>query len=290
LGIKAIRTAKAHFVIVNYSDVAAKADVAKTTKRLSEAWCQAAVKFTSTSITKTPVRNVLRVFGTATGNGTFTVKIDGDNIPAFGVAAPGRRSPLQIAQDIATGINAVIGAGKAQAFNSLPGFATPVAHVVVKKGANVAFTDLAETVPSSDIFPPPFLMNDEDIDATDEEECLAANYGDGNPSETIDFFIVKKLGSNNRGDAWTPGFCGSASDLRNTSFIVLTAGDATADNPHTAAHEAGRFLMSFDDNDTGAYNLMNNTSLTDSVAARKRLTPVQHQTSRAVSDGTLLKP
>jgi hypothetical protein len=78
--------------------------------------------------------------------------------------------------------------------------------------------------------------------------------------------------------------------MRNSSFIVLTAGDAAADNPHTAAHEAGRFLMNFDDLHPGAYNLMNGTSATDSIAARKRLTQTQHQKSRTVSDGTLLKP
>jgi hypothetical protein len=78
--------------------------------------------------------------------------------------------------------------------------------------------------------------------------------------------------------------------MRNTSFIVLTAGDTAADNPHTAAHEAGRFLLNFSGLDPGPYNLMNGTSVTDSISARKRLTQPQHDTSRAVSEGNLLKP
>ena len=289
-GVNAIRAATAYFVVVDYSDVAASADTAKTTERMSEAWCQAAAKFASSSRTKTPVRNVIRVSGTATGSGTFGVKVDGVTVPAFGIAGSGRTSPLQIAEDIASGINAVIGAGTAQAFNSAPGFGTPLAHVVVKKGSSVTFADLAETVPVTAITIPTFSVTDDDVEFQDEEPCLAANYGDANPSETVDFFVVKTLATGNRGDAWTPNYCGSASDMRNTSFIVLTAGDAAADNPHTAAHEAGRFFMNYDGLDSGNYNLMNGTSTTDSITARKRLTPTQHQTSRTVSDGTLLKP
>jgi hypothetical protein len=289
-GANAIRTATSYFVVADYSDVAANADTAKTTERMTEAWCQAAAKFTSSSRTKTPVRNVIRVSGTASGNGAFGVKVDGVSVPAFGIAGPGRTSPHQIAEDIASGINAVIGAGSAQAFNTAPGFGTPLAHVVVKKGSSVTFTDLTETVPVTAITIPMFSITDTDVGFQDEEPCLAANCGDGNPGETIDVFIVKTLGTGQRGDAWTPNYCGGASDMRNTSFIVLTAGDAVADNPHTAAHEAGRFFLNYDALDSGAYNLMNGTSATDSITARKRLTPTQHQTSRTVGDGTLLKP
>jgi hypothetical protein len=288
-GINAIRTATCYFVVVDYSDVAANANVGSTTTRMTEAWAQAAAKFTSTHVVKTPVKNVIRVSGAATGPGTFTVDIDGVNIPAFGIAVAGRRDPIQIAEDIAAGINAVLGAGKAQAFNTAPGFATPVAHVVVKKGQTVAFANLVVTAPGTAISNPAFSIADANIDWQDEEPCLAANFGDGDPN-TMDFFIIKTLTTGGRGDAWPVSYCGGSSDMRNTSFIVLTAGDAAADNPHTAAHEAGRFLLNLSGPYEVPFNLMNVTSPADSINARKRLTPIQHNTSRTVSDGNLLKP
>jgi hypothetical protein len=286
--INAIRTATAHFFIVNYSDVAAKVDLAKTAERMTQAWAQAAVKFSWDSTTVTPVRNIILIDSPATESGDFSITIDGTAIPAFEVGQNGRVAPFQIAQDIAAGINRVLGANKASAFNTWnPAGSPPVAHVVVKKGSNVTFTDLNSLLQGTKITVPAFSTTD-DLIEKDEQVCLAANYGDGNPN-TIDFFVVKML-LNNRASGWPAAFCGDTSDMRNTSFIRLEAADGSANNPYTAAHEAGRFFLNFKDLDTGEYNLMNRTSATDTVAAHKRLTPDQHQTSRSKSDGGLLKP
>jgi hypothetical protein len=253
---------------------------------MTEAWAQCAVRFASLSITiKQPVKNVIRIEKIATGSGTFSATVDGTNVPAFGVAAEGRRTPFHIAEDIAVGINAVIGPEKAFAFNSHP--KGNVAHVVVNKGISTSLA-VVDNVPNTDISVPQFSISDSAVDWNDEEPCLAANFGDGNPN-TLDFFVVKTLASKARGDAWSPVYCGPDSDMRNTSFIVLTAADTAPDDPHTAAHEAGRFILNTEDLHPGPYNLMNMTSIFDTVNARKRLTSSQHFASRSVSDGTILQ-
>ncbi len=223
--------------------------------------------------------------GTATGAGTVNVTIDGTAVGPIAIAAG--RTAFEITQDIAAAIDVALGPGNGRAFNTFP--PSDRAHLAANPGNDVVFTALADTVPGVVVSVPAMNFTDS-IDFNDEEPALAVNYGDGDP-DTIDFFIIDTLTTGNRGDAWVTCAVniGVTSDLRNTSYIVLSAGDTAGDNPHTAPHEAGRFIMNFCGDDPGAFNLMNTTSAADSISARKRLTDVQCMAARAASDGTILK-
>lgn len=193
-----------------------------------------------------------------------------------------------VAQFIARAIGETPGVGAAEAFNSFPG--VNIAHVVVNRGEDVVFADLRETVPGVVVTVPPLNFTD-GIETTDEEPALAANYGDGDP-DTIDLFVVDSLTSTNWGDAWVPcqPSIGATSDLRHTSFIVLSAADTPAYNSHSAAHEAGRFIMNFCGGYPDPTNLMYLVGRGDDViGSPKRLTEAQCKTARTTSDGTLLR-
>ena len=284
----AIRTTRNYFVEVDIPGtmVAANSDVPTTDGRMDEAWAQCYVRFDSTTRERAPVSNVLRITGISTAaGGSVNVTVDGVAVGPIAIA--NNRKASEVAQDIAAAINAAIPAAGAEGFNTFPPL--NVAHMVAKKGNNVAYTSLAETVPGIAISVPALnFLNG--IEFNDEEPALAANYGDGD-ANTIDFFIVDTLTTGNRGDAWPicHSSIGNTSDLRHTSYIVLSTADAAGDNPHTAAHEAGRFIMDFCGLHPGNFNLMNGTSGNDSIAARKRLEDAQCMTAFNTSNGTLLR-
>ncbi len=284
----AIRTVRNYFVEVDIPGtvVAANSDVPTTDRRMDEAWAQCCVRFDSTTRERAPVSNVLRITGISTPpGGNVNVTVDGVAVGPIAIA--NNRSAFQVAQDIATGINAAIPAAGAGGFNTFP--PNNIAHMVAKKGNNVAYAGLAETVPGIAISVPALNFGN-GIEFNNEEAALAANFGDED-ANTIDLFIVDTLTTGNRGDAWPRchASIGNNSDLRHTSFIVLSAADAAVDNPHTAAHEAGRMILDFCGLHAGNFNLMNGTRANDSIAARKRLEDAQCTTARTTSNGTLLR-
>ena len=283
----AIRTAVNYYVVVDIAGtaVAANADPATTTTRMSEAWAQCCVRHTHTTRTRAPVTNLLRFVGNATGAGNVSFTIDGAAVGPVAIAAG--TTAVQAAQLVAAAINAAVAGANAAAFNTFPPI--NVAHVAGKRGNNAVYAALANTAAGLAVSVPALNFGD-GIEFTNEEPALAANFGD-NDANTMDFFIVDTLTTGNRGDAWPVchASIGATSALRNTSFIVLSAGDAAADNPHTAAHEAGRFILNFCGLHAGAFNLQNGTSLADAVDARKRLEDAQCTTARTTSDGTILR-
>jgi hypothetical protein len=285
---------------VNYLDVASNADVAATITRLNEVWAQAAVRFSCTSRVVKPVRNIIAIFREAARSGTFSIRVNGVTVPPFELRlTPWDRSPLVIAERIVRGVNAVIGTGRAEVFDySSRNEDEDLAFVVIDRGSDVSLTNLKSTVFPTSIWLPEFSTADATVGSLYESVCLAANYGDRNKN-TIDFFIVKELEEgtdgqgnplNPRGLAWTTRNSGTSGEMLNTAFIELSTADNAPDDPHTVAHEAGRFLMDYSDLSAGTYDLMNTTALADSIWAQKRLTPAQHERTRVISDGTLLLP
>ncbi|MCP4655848.1 MAG: hypothetical protein GY856_10565 [bacterium] len=305
-GINAIRRADVRFLLVNHADVVANADVDVTTRRMSEAWAQCSVYFESTRHVVQPVRNIIVLEGISTSKGTFSIELrrEGDSqwtsITPLSYPRIGHRAGAdEIAEQIAQHINTLMGAGTAYAFDVFADPQTqPLTLVVVQRGVYVAFRNLVNTIPNVDIMVPQFNMADSDLYVTVpynnmEGWCLAANNADRNP-DTLDVFVVKRMVGappdlHPRGNAYPTGFVGQNSEMRNIWFMVLSAADTPADNPHTAGHEAGRILLDFFPNvDSRQYNLMNNTHSTDSITANKRLEPDQHTASRTQS-GTILK-
>jgi hypothetical protein len=286
--INAKRLAMLKFKVVDHMDVAANADRDTTCARMIEQWAQAAVTFGLTKSTVDPVTNVIRVQWNAVGSGDVSLKVNGTTVPSFTVGTAGRTGVKEIAEDIASNINAALDGGKAEAFYVYD----EIAYVVVDRGNNAEIEILAANVVPTSVVVPPINYGDAGGEVGyDERRCLAANYMDDDP-DTIDLFIVKYLPAS-LGRSNPMCITPETSDIRNSAFIVLSAGDADGDNPFTAAHEAGHLILntSADQHDPDANNLMfDGTSSADGFCATKRLTSPQHQRSRSVNEGKILKP
>jgi len=276
-GPRAIRTVTCHPLLVDHYDVKQTVDLDQTISDLSELWAQCSVRYTATDSTvKAQVKNILRVDGDATGLGNIALTVDGAQVAPFAVGIPGSTSAKAIADDIAAGINAVIGAGTAVTFNSRP--KNEIAHVVVKKGTSVNLVITEESVPGSDITVPNFDITDQMIyDTEDEAISIAANYADGD-SNTLDIIFAKNIGGS--GKAIHRTLVGGGSDWANMIYISPDAATRT-----TYAHEAGHVLLNV------GVEAHNNVSATNIMYGGNgiRLTIPQHLTVREQSDGNLLR-
>ncbi|MHB1157799.1 MAG: hypothetical protein ACYC26_13310 [Phycisphaerales bacterium] len=232
--LTAIRTVRIHSIILDYSDVKTKANPEQTLEDLNSVYAQMGVRFSNVStVTQPPVKNIIAVENIATAPGNFSATIDGVPVGPFAIL-PGSAS--LVADQIAVGINGILGAGTASAFRSVP--VLNKALVVIKKGHNVEIANIVEDIPNVHIFDPQINTVDDLVDDNWEAQAISANYSDMN-SATLDVIYVKSCPAT----AFAVPYILTGNDSNWASGIVLSVQDVIPVNFLKRAHEAGHVLL-----------------------------------------------
>lgn len=300
-GPKAIRTVDVNVVTAT----ALATDPATTVARMSENWAQLAIRFNlAGQSTVTPVRNVLSVdFAaggqTAAANGSLTVDITpagaGAAIRVITLVAAGDSDQV-IAQKLAAQISTNAGLA-----------ATSHRHdnqflVVVNRGTNVAFANVATTVVGL-LFIVPALNFTDDITLL-EGTVLGLNFADQNLS-TIDLIVVDNvplLPPRNLLGATGGDFLSvNLPAWHNVSIVQQVAADGSAPRSLVAGHEMGHALMDGGDaiharapfqlpTSPIATNLFQPFNTPDTIGGAKRLDAEQNTRARARSGPATVPP
>lgn len=271
-GPKAIRTVDIHFVTLQ----GVASNPAATVERMNENWAQLAIRFNRVStVTRTPVTNVLTVDGTAKANGQLSVDITPQGGASVNVVTQINAGDTveQIGQKLAASISTHPGLS-ASSHRHINSFI-----VLVNKGQEVNFANINSTV-ASVVFQEPALNFTDEINLFDGS-VLALNFGD-NDLTTIDLIIVTRISINtsltstpNLALAATGGdFLATALPGWHNVSILREEAAASTDSSRIASHEMGHAL--FDGSDDIHSNV--NTNLfrgtadpTDTIASAKRL-------------------
>jgi hypothetical protein len=286
-GTKAVRTVDVHFVTGKGAGSAPEA----TVDRISEDWAQLAIRFNLVSKDEiTPVANALSIESGATASGQLSV----DVTPAGGAAqsviaaVSNGDTPETMAQKLAIAISAKPGLTATQHRDGSQWL------VLVNKGTDVGFANVASSVPSV-VFTDPSLTYEDEIVSPVEAAVLFLNFCDSDP-KTIDIVTVKKTFVYSPLGWGRAGYDAYAASGHPAWQNVVIVRKETVDlddtiQPFTAGHEMGHVLF-----DTGShpwegrYNLFQPTSSTDTLDATKRLLETQNTDARTDSGPSTTPP